>query len=147
MLLLFAGCTAAPPPEPPPAEPAPAKQSVTPKPPEAPHRDIPAVTLETKPKPRTASVPPPRKPRFNDDPKQLFGLDGQRVATLLGPADFVRRDGSAEVWQYRAEACVLNVYLYKGPGGLTVAHVVLRKRERASLPPRKCFRYMLTSSK
>ena len=84
---------------------------------------------------------------MNDDPGQLNGLDGHRVADLLGPASFVRRDGPAEVWQYRLEACVLDVYLYRDAGALTVAHVDLRKRSNAALPPRRCFRDLLTSQR
>jgi len=147
LLLLLAGCTASPPPEPRPAEPAAAKETVTAKPPEAPRRTTPSVSKSAKQKPQTAAVPPQRKARINDDPNQLLQFDGQRVATLLGPANFVRRDGSAEVWQYRAAACVLDVYLYKESDGLKVAHVDLRKRERATLPPRQCFRYILTRPK
>lgn len=147
LLLLFAGCTGAPPPAEQPAEPAPAKVTVAAKPLEAPPRHTPSATIKAETKPQTATVPPPRKPKINDDPDQLLRLDGQRVANLLGAASFVRRDGPAEVWQYRAEACVLDVYLYKEPGVLTVAHVDLRKRERATLPLRQCFRYILTRPK
>lgn len=149
MLLLVAGCTAAPPPEPRPAEPASAKEAVTAKPHETPRRAVTAVTEKYRPgpKPQTTAVPPQRKARINDNPNQLLQFDGQRVATLLGPANFIRRDGSAEVWQYRAAACVLDVYLYKEAGGLKVAHVDLRKRERATLAPRRCFRYILTRPK
>lgn len=92
-------------------------------------------------KPVLAAVPPPQE--INDDPAQFLGLDGHRVAARLGPASFVRRDGPAEVWQYRAEACVLDLYLYKENGGLTVAHVDLRKRPAATLPARRCFAALL----
>ena len=96
-----------------------------------------------KPKPQIAAIAPPAKPSINDDPKQLFGFDGHRVAALLGPAIFVRRDGTAEVWQYRADGCVLDVYLYKENGALSVAHIDLRKRRKATQPARRCFRGML----
>lgn len=107
--------------------------------------EAPPVSVE-KPKPTAIAkaAPLPVKER-NEDPKQLFGLNGQRVATLLGPASFVRRDGPAEVWQYRAKACVLDVYLYKDPKGLTVAHVDLRKRKKATQLPKRCFAALLES--
>lgn len=111
---------------------------------DAPPRETPHAASRPDPKPQTAAAPPTQRAKIDDDPKRLFGLDGNRVAVLLGPASFVRRDGPAEVWQYRADACVLDVYLYRESGALTVAHVDLRKRAKATPPPRRCFRDMLT---
>ena len=120
---------------------------MAPKPVEAPRRNRPVIVVTPKPAPTpqtTAVKPPPRNAAINDDPKQLYGFDSHRVTDLLGAASFVRRDGPAEVWQYRAKACVLDVYLYKEAGALTVAHVDLRKRQKATEPPRRCFRQLLT---
>ena len=94
-----------------------------------------------KEQPVLATIPPPEP--ANDSPRQFLGQDGHRVAARLGPANFVRRDGAAEVWQYRADACVLDIYLYKEKAGLTVAHVDLRKRPAATLPARRCFAALL----
>lgn len=134
VFLVLSGCTAPPPPVP---EPSAATDSdvVETRALEAP---APPAAPVSKPVPQTAAVPKPDK-QINDDPKQLFGMDGHRVAALLGPASFVRRDGPAEVWQYRAKACVLDVYLYKDAGALSVAHVYLRKRSKATQAPRRCF--------
>jgi len=96
--------------------------------------------------PQTAAAPLP-KSAINDDPKQLFGLAGHRISDLLGPANFIRRDGPAEVWQYRAKACVLDIYLYKTVDALTVAHFDLRKRRKATLPPRHCFHGLLIAGR
>lgn len=141
-LLFLAACTAAPAPQKPPAEPAVQAKSVTAVPIEAPPRETPAP--KPNPKQQAAADPPARRAKINDDPQQLLRLDGHRVAELLGPASFVRRDGPAEVWQYRAKVCVLDVYLYKEPSGLTVAHVDLRQRRNAPQPARRCFHDMLT---
>jgi hypothetical protein len=143
LFLSLAGCTAAPAPTPPPAvenEP----KIVERQPLEAPPPRQPEA-LPEKPRAQIA-VAQPAKP-INDDPKQLFGLDAHKVAALLGPANFVRRDGPAEVWQYRADACVLDVYLYREEAGLTVAHVDLRKRLKAAQPPRRCFLALLSRQK
>lgn len=139
LLFVLASCTAAPPPA---ERPSPVTDTNTV---ERQILEAPAAPVE-KPKPPTIAIatPPTIKER-DEDPKQLFGLDGHRIATLLGPASFVRRDGPAEVWQYRAKACVLDVYLYKDRKGLTVAHVDLRKRKKATLPPRRCFAALLES--
>ena len=83
----------------------------------------------------------------DDNPKQLFGLSGQRVAALLGPANFVRRDGAAEVWQYRAQDCVLDVFLYRRDSTLSVAHFDLRPRRAATQLPRRCFAGLLTKQR
>ena len=146
-LLALAGCTAPPPPAPPDPAEKPAKETVVArplKPPAPPPR--PAVRPKPKPKIARAPTPAPPPPPIDDDPKRLFGMGGHGVAALLGPANYVRREGPAEVWQYRAEACVLDVYLYKDNGMLAVAHVDLRARPNAALPPRRCFRGLLAKS-
>ncbi len=141
-VLFLAGCSAAP--APPPVEPPQKKEPeiVETRPLQAPP---PSRAEPVKPNPQisAARLPDP----INDDPKQLFGLDAHEVADLLGPASFVRRDGPAEVWQYRAAACVLDIYLYTESAGLRVAHVDLRKRRKATQTPRRCFIAMLSAQK
>ena len=144
LVTTLAGCLATP--KLPPAEPEPVKQSVAPKPAEAAHRKVPVITENPKPTPQTAAAPLP-KSAVNDDPMQLFGLAGQTISDLLGPAYFIRRDGPAEVWQYRAKACVLDIYLYKEAGALTAAHIDLRKRRKATLPTRRCFHGLLIAGR
>jgi hypothetical protein len=95
--------------------------------------------------PQEASASPKAIP-VNDDPRQLLKLSGMRVAALLGPANFVRRDGPAEIWQYRAAQCVLDVFLYRDGSRLAVAHVELRKRTASTEPPRRCFAGLLASA-
>ena len=112
--------------------------------PVAPRESAPPAPTPPTPK-QTAALPPRPEPEpVDDNPKQLFGLSGQRVAALLGPANFVRRDGSAEVWQYRAAECVLDVFLYRRDAVLSVAHVDLRQRVTSTEPPRRCFAGLIT---
>jgi hypothetical protein len=61
-------------------------------------------------------------------PEQLLGLTPDELSGLLGPADFTRDDGPAEIWQFRDAECVLDVYLYIDPiaGGYRVEHVEAR---------------------
>jgi hypothetical protein len=65
-------------------------------------------------------------PPIDDDPKQLLGLDRAMLNEKLGEPALIRRDGDAEIWQYRADSCVLDLFLY----GLdkAVEHVDLRSR-------------------
>ena len=45
-------------------------------------------------------------------PPKVLGLKPHDVQELLGMPKLVRRDDPAEVWQYRSDACVLDVFLY-----------------------------------
>jgi len=50
-------------------------------------------------------------------PDRMVGKAGTELAAVLGPPDFSRKDGPAEVWNYRAEACELLVFLYPDNAG------------------------------
>jgi hypothetical protein len=49
-------------------------------------------------------------------PPKMLGLKPHDVEQLLGMPKLVRRDDPAEVWQYRSDACVLDVHLSCGDG-------------------------------
>lgn len=67
---------------------------------------------------------PPAEPA---DPKSFLTLSGSEVAARLGPPDLLRRDGTAEVRQYRSPACTLDLFLYPSDGDtLAVRHAELR---------------------
>lgn len=46
----------------------------------------------------------------------LTGQTAESIETLLGQPQFRRRDKPAELWQYRATGCVLDLFLYPGAG-------------------------------
>jgi hypothetical protein len=46
-------------------------------------------------------------------PPPLANLTEAQVGSLLGPADFRRKDGPALLMQYRSSPCVLDVILYR----------------------------------
>lgn len=82
---------------------------------------------------------PPPPPPINDNPTQVLGLHAASLSDLLGDPRFVRRDvartGVAEVWQYRMDGCVLDVFLYTGNTGLAeVAHFEVRSIKGANGP-------------
>jgi hypothetical protein len=91
-----------------------------------------------RPDQKTRIATAPRRPAALPQPDRLIGMDGAAVAALLGPARFVRRDGVAEVWQYRNEHCVLDVFLY-GRDHLNVAHFDLRKRRNGAMAAKTCY--------
>jgi len=52
----------------------------------------------------------------------LLGLDEAALKRWFGAPSFIRRDYPAEVWQYRAKACVLELYLYPAHDHMAVTH-------------------------
>ncbi|MBK8210914.1 MAG: hypothetical protein IPK78_14080 [Rhodospirillales bacterium] len=63
-------------------------------------------------------------------PAQLVGLDADQLERLLGPADFKRSDGPAELLQYRDTECIIDLFLYPdaASGAYRVTHVDARDR-------------------
>ncbi len=62
------------------------------------------------------------------DPATLDGLDAGRLTGLLGEPELRRQEPPAEVWQYRTDSCVLDVFLYTEGGRLHVVHSEARPR-------------------
>ena len=77
-----------------------------------------------------AEPPPPAEPSppVKPPPIELAGLNGDKVAELLGRPHHVWREPPAAVWQYRATDCVLHVFFYPAAGEpLRVVHVTRRR--------------------
>ena len=73
----------------------------------------PAVTELT----MAAPPPPPPPPPPELTPSSLVGLSEAALRTRLGAADFTRREGQMETWQYRLEMCVVDYFLSPKEGG------------------------------
>jgi hypothetical protein len=58
----------------------------------------------------------------------LAGLSAAEVVGLFGEPDFRRVEPPAELWQYRGADCVLDLFLYRDPSGVRVAHSEMRER-------------------
>ncbi|MEK7246572.1 MAG: hypothetical protein AAB223_11195 [Pseudomonadota bacterium] len=80
------------------------------------------------PAPDRAARPPARPETPPADASALVGRDARAVAELLGEPQLKRRDPPAELWQYRAGPCVLDLFLYADKAGsaATVTHVEMR---------------------
>ncbi len=76
------------------------------------------------------------------DAKDFLGFGPDRLLPILGAPDFVRRDGPAQVWQYRAKHCVLDLFLYENGENSRVEHVELRRRGHGAEPIDRCFSRM-----
>ena len=81
-----------------------------------------------------------RAVRFNSE--EFVGFSPERVLPILGAPDFVRRDGSAQIWQYRATNCILDLFLYTSAGGTQVKHTELRPRVPGAEPLDSCYSRM-----
>ena len=86
------------------------------------------------------AVQPPAPVPSAEGLKRLVGLDRASLETMLGPPWLLRREAAAELWQYRAPNCVLDLFLYpKSEGELRVAHADLRSRRENRPVPAGCF--------
>ncbi|MCE2509489.1 MAG: hypothetical protein J4G10_00680 [Alphaproteobacteria bacterium] len=84
----------------------------------------------TAPPPATAALP---------TPGELVGLDKEGVQALLGAPQLIRRDGPAEVWQYTANACILDLFLYEAGGAYQVEYLELRTQPDENFPQKRCY--------
>jgi len=65
-------------------------------------------------------------------PAVLTQLTEQEIGYLFGAPTVERRDADARIWQYRGEACVLDVFFYQEEGrdkGYNVTYVDFRMKE------------------
>ncbi len=88
-----------------------------------------------------------RAPLPIQGPGELIGRESAEVAELLGRPDFTRSDGPAEVWQYRGERCVLDIFLYKNDLGRLVEHAELRRRGTGVISDRDCVADVLAAAR
>ena len=72
------------------------------------------------------------------DPQTLVGLAGTEVTATLGQPEMRRVEHPAEVWQYRTDSCVLDLYLYEETGSREVVYVESRPRSGGSIDAASC---------
>ena len=94
-----------PPPAPP--EAAPEMSEPEPAPPPAPPKAVPEI-----PEPQSAP------PAAEFEPASIIGLSADQLEAHFGTADLLRREGTAEVWQYRLSACVVDYFVYPDAAGI-----------------------------
>lgn len=76
-------------------------------------------------------------------PSELLHLSAAEVRRKLGPPDFRRQDPPAELWQYRGESCILDLFLYDRDSVLQVTHVETRPGNGIDLTPSGCYATLL----
>jgi len=86
-----------------------------------------------------AAVPPAAPVSLTDLRARIKGMEKSAIARLLGEPGFIRRDDPAEIWQYRGERCILDVFMYKDGNSFTAAHVALRSRTVERPADKECY--------
>ena len=67
--------------------------------------------------------------------EQLKGMKQADIVSLLGEPDFRRSEPPAELWQYRAADCVLDLFFDRDRDGLRVSAAATRGRADAGTCP------------
>lgn len=85
-----------------------------------------------------ASVPP--EPALQEiDPETLVGLGPDALTAQLGQPELLREERPVEVWQYRSDRCVLDLYLDEAGGaGPQVVYYEARHRGEGEVQPARC---------
>jgi hypothetical protein len=76
----------------------------------------------------------------------LRNLTAADLTARLGRPDFKRQEETAQIWQYRGTACVLDVFLYQEGSDLKVLQAVTRSRSDAGGPPDRCMPFGAAAS-
>ena len=80
-------------------------------------------------------------------PTELVGLKKEGVQDLLGDPQLIRRDGPAEVWQYTASACILDLFLYEVGEKYRVEYMELRTQPGDAFPKDLCYEQLRQAKK
>lgn len=108
----------------------------------APAAPEPQVAVITAPAPVPEPVPEPPA-AIDDDPAQLIGMGTASLAAFLGAPAQIRRETPANIWQYLAEGCVLDVVLYPEKNVDRVNYVEARAEGLEKMPSRDCLNRIL----
>ena len=80
-------------------------------------------------------------------PTELVGLGKEGVQDLLGDPQLIRRDGPAEVWQYTANACILDLFLYEVGENYRVEYMELRTQPGEDTARGRCYEQLRQARK
>ena len=99
------------------------------------------------PAPALAARPEPAEPTVDSNPERLLGLDRGGLTDLLGSPAFVRDDAPAQLWRYRNETCLLDLFLYTDNDPyrkrLTVKHYEARGAGDNKIEAEACLKNLL----
>ena len=93
------------------------------------------VSIPPEPEPATEVARTPPKPsRIYPKPASLRGADVSELIEIIGEPQFIRRDGPAEIWQYRGVGCTLDIFLYQAATGTPHTVNYIETRAKADGP-------------
>jgi len=75
---------------------------------------------------------------FTPTAGNLVGADPAKLEQWLGKPGLVRLDDPAQVWQYRGQGCVVDVYFYPSGDGMAVSHAEARSQKYTGDPMNPC---------
>jgi hypothetical protein len=98
--------------------------------------------------PTAPAIAPPPPSRPVPALESLQGQQGTEITALLGYPHFQRVDAPAELWQYRRNGCVLDLFLYpSSSGALTVDHLETRRLQPNVEDAQACFAIMVQAAR
>jgi hypothetical protein len=92
--------------------------------------------------PQAALPPPPAV-----TPEELMGLDGPALKARIGAPELIRYEQPAQIWQYRSETCVFDVFLYPSSGSDRVTYLEARDQNTAQVDKQDCLSDILEMRK
>lgn len=87
----------------------------------------------------------PQEIVVDDNPDQFMGAEEDQLLVLLGDADLIRRDGVAQVMQYRGDGCVLDLFMYGDEDQKKVTYIELRGAGMEESDRRACLANIIRS--
>lgn len=90
----------------------------------------------------SVAIAPEREPLPSEPPppETLIGADRDTLAERLGKPVFLMRAQASEIWQYRAQDCVLDLFLYEDAGAMRVTYIEARDLAGIAMAPDDCLR-------
>lgn len=117
---------------------------------ESPQSESSVIPVAQPPDAETASAPapPPQTAARVVRADELVGKKETEITELLGKPSLVRHDRQAQVWQYRGQTCVLDLFFYppaenknadsEQDGGRAVVYFEARGKDAEKVPGDRC---------
>ncbi len=98
--------------------------------------------------PLVSSAPAPPPPPPPPGLARILGTGAANVIALLGPASLDRSEGPARQLQFIRPPCILDVFLYPGPGGaVAVRTAAARKADGSRIDPGTCLALIIPAGR
>ena len=102
-----------------------------------------SASFKAQPHPPAPSTSPSALAMLGKSDSQLVGLGDHDLTAALGEPNHIRHDDPATIWQYSANDCVLDFYLYQADAGLQVAYVEARDHKAQAEGTQTCMHALL----